>query len=298
MGQFSKPWNELTFADNYIFCKVMLDEELCKKFIEILLDISISKIEYLNTENLVENYYDSRGVRLDVYVKDSDRVFDIEMQTGDYDDLLLRARYYQSASDVATTKRRTMFKKLKESFILFVCVDDPFGAGIPVYTRKMEFLETDEILYNDKSHAVFYNASAYDKVTDNEELKAVLRFVYENKAQSEYTDQLDVSSKNAKSRSEWEDDYMYFQDILEEEKELAREAGHAEGLETGLAEGRQAGLAEGRQAGRAEGREEGREEMAVLTAKNCLKEGDSPEKVSRCTGLSLEKINELAADLK
>ena len=189
-------------------------------------------------------------------------MFDIEMQTGDYDDLLLRARYYQSASDVATTKRRTMFKKLKESFILFVCVDDPFGAGIPVYTRKMEFLETDEILYNDKSHAVFYNASAYDKVTDNEELKAVLRFVYENKAQSEYTDQLDVSSKNAKSRSEWEDDHMYFQDILEEEKELARE------------------------------------EMAVLTAKNFLKEGDSPEKVSRCTGLSLEKINELAADLK
>ena len=298
MGQFSKPWNELTFADNYIFCKVMLDEELCKKFIEILLDISISKIEYLNTENLVENYYDSRGVRLDVYVKDSDRVFDIEMQTGDYDDLLLRARYYQSASDVATTKRRTMFKKLKESFILFVCVDDPFGAGIPVYTRKMEFLETDEILYNDKSHAVFYNASAYDKVIDNEELKAVLRFVYENKAQSEYTDQLDVSSKNAKSRSEWEDDYMYFQDILEEEKELAREAGHAEGLETGLAEGRQAGLVEGRQAGLTEGREEGREEMAVLTAKNFLKEGDSPEKVSRCTGLSLEKINELATELK
>lgn len=286
MGQFSKPWNELTFADNYIFCKVMLDEELCKKFIEILLGIKIAKIEYLNTENQIENYYDSRGVRLDVYVKDSDRIFDIEIQTGDYDDLLLRARYYQSASDVATTKRRTMFRKLKESYILFVCVDDPFGADIPIYTRSMKFLETDKVSYNDKSHAVFYNASAYNKVTDNEELKAVLRFVYENKSQSKYTDQLEVSSKNAKSRSEWEDDYMYFQDILEEEKELAREAGHAEGLETGLAEGRQAGLTEGR------------EEMAVLTAKNFLKEGDSPEKVSRCTGLSLEKINELVAELK
>ncbi|MCR4578853.1 MAG: Rpn family recombination-promoting nuclease/putative transposase, partial [Treponema sp.] len=107
MGQFSKPWNELTFADNFIFCKVMLDEELCKKFIEILLGIKVAKIEYLNTENQIENYYDSHGVRLDVYVKDSDRIFDIEIQTGDYDDLLLRARYYQGASDVATTKRRT-----------------------------------------------------------------------------------------------------------------------------------------------------------------------------------------------
>lgn len=217
MGQFSKPWKELTFADNYIFCKVMLDEELCKKFIEILLGIKIAKIEYLNTENQIENYYDSRGVRLDVYVKDSDRIFDIEIQTGDYDDLLLRARYYQGACDVATTKRQTRYLIMTKAMLYFIMQ---------------------------------------------------VRII-----------------KNAKSRSEWEDDYMNFQDILEEEKELAREAGHAEGLETGLAEGRQAGLAEGR------------EEMAVLTAKNFLKEGDSPEKVSRCTGLSLEKINELAAEL-
>ncbi len=214
MGHFSKPWKDLTFSDNFIFCKVMQNEDLCKRFIEILLGIQVNKIEYLNTENQIENYYDSRGVRLDVYVKDSDRVFDIEMQTGDYDDLLLRARYYQGASDVATTRRRTMFKKLKESYILFVCVDDPFGAEIPVYTRTMKFLETDQISYDDKSHAVFYNASAYDKVTDNEELKAVLRFVYENKSQSEYTDKLDVSSQSAKSRSEREYDYMYFQYIL------------------------------------------------------------------------------------
>jgi len=277
MGQFSKPWNELTFADNFIFCKVMLDEELCKKFIEILLGIEISKIEYLNTENLIENYYDSRGVRLDVFVKDSDRIFDIEIQTGDYDDLLLRARYYQGACDVATTRRRTMFKKLKESYILFVCVDDPFGAGLPIYTRMMKFLETDDVSYNDKSHAVFYNASAYDKVSDNEELKAVLRFVYENKAQSKYTAQLNVSSKNAKSRSEWEDDYMYFQDILEEEKELARE--------TGLVEGREVGLAEGR----AEGRSESKIEAVIELYKNKV----SKDIIAKSLSLSLDKVNEI-----
>ena len=108
VNEISKEWEQLGITSDFIFCKVMLDEELCKKFIEILLGIEISKIEYLNTENLIENYYDSRGVRLDVFVKDSDRTFDIEIQTGDYDDLLLRARYYQGASDVATTRRRTM----------------------------------------------------------------------------------------------------------------------------------------------------------------------------------------------
>ena len=285
MGQFSKPWNELTFADNYIFCKVMLDEELCKRFIEILLGIQLDKIEYLNTENQIENYYDSRGVRLDVYVKDSDKVFDIEIQTGDYDDLQLRARYYQSASDVATTKRRTMFKKLKESYILFVCVDDPFGAAIPVYTRTMMFLETDEISYDDKSHVVFYNASAYDKVTDNEELKAVLRFVYENKSQSEYTDKLEDSSKTAKSRSEWEDDYMYFQDILEEEKEQAREIGLAEGREKGLAEG----LAEGRE----KGLEEGINQKAVEDAFAFYKNGVSIEIIAKSLNMSINEVKQI-----
>ncbi|MCI7398626.1 MAG: Rpn family recombination-promoting nuclease/putative transposase [Spirochaetia bacterium] len=54
-------------------------------------------------ENPIENFYDPRGIRLDVYVEDSGRIFNIEIQTGNYDDLILRARYYLSSSDVATT---------------------------------------------------------------------------------------------------------------------------------------------------------------------------------------------------
>ena len=110
MGQFSKKWEDLTFADNYIFCKVMQNESLCKHLIEILLDIKIEKIEYLETEKPIENTYKTRGIRLDVYVKDSGgRVFDLEIQTGNYTNLLLRARYYQGASDVATVQRRSKF---------------------------------------------------------------------------------------------------------------------------------------------------------------------------------------------
>lgn len=31
MGQFSKKWEDLNFSDNYIFCKVMRNESLCKE---------------------------------------------------------------------------------------------------------------------------------------------------------------------------------------------------------------------------------------------------------------------------
>ena len=43
---------------------------------------------------------------------------------------------------------------------------------------------------------------------------------------------------------------------------------------------------------------EGKREMAIEAAINCLKEGDSIEKVSRCVGLPLEKVRELAKGIK
>ena len=44
-------------------------------------------------------------------------------------------------------------------------------------------------------------------------------------------------------------------------------------------------------------REDGRTEKAIEVAKNCLADGDSPEKVSRCIGLSLEKVLELQKEI-
>ncbi len=307
MSQFSKPWKELTFSDNYIFCKVMQNEELCKRLIEILLGIEVDKIEYLSTENQIENYYDGRGIRLDVYVKDSNRVFDLEMQTGDYDSLLLRARYYQSASDVAITKRRTKFKNLKESFIVFICVDDPFGQKLPVYTKQTTFLETDKVSYDDKSHIVFYNASAYASVIGNEELKAVLQFVCNNTPVSDYTDKLEASSNEAKSRSEWEDDYMFFQDILEDEKEQAREKGRIQGLKEGHEEGRIQGLKEGHEEGRKEGLKEGLKQgheeglkqginqKALEDAIAFYRNGVSIEIIAKSLNMNIKDVEEIVA---
>ncbi|MGN0740677.1 MAG: hypothetical protein ACI4LX_10960 [Treponema sp.] len=39
-------WNSLTFADNFIFTKVMQDAELCRHTLELLLGIKIGKLEY------------------------------------------------------------------------------------------------------------------------------------------------------------------------------------------------------------------------------------------------------------
>lgn len=284
MGQFSKPWEELTIADNFIFCKVMENERICKGVLETLLGIKVGHIEYLRTENSLENFYESRGIRLDVYVKDSDRIFNIEMQTGNYDDMLLRARYYLSSSDVSTTKRRTKFKDIRETYILFICKDDPFGEGIPRYTKISKFLETDRIPYDDKSHNVFYNCNAWEK-EKNPEVRGVLKFIYGLKPDSSLALEMNEAASLAKQKSDLEDEYMYFSDILEDEKEEAREIG--------LAEGRAEGLAEGLAEGHAEGLEAGRHQQKIESAKNAISLGLSEQQVAAISGLSPEEVRQL-----
>lgn len=83
---------------------------------------------------------------------------------------------------------------------------------------------------------------------------------------------------------------MYLEDVIEEEKELAREEGLAEGKAKGLAEG----LAEGKAEGLAEGIATTKKETAL----NLIKlRTISLEDISKAIGLPLNQIKELADQL-
>ena len=316
VSAFSKNWEDLTISDNFIFCKVMQNKDICKEMLEVLLNVKIQDIEYLSTEVALENYYDTRGIRMDVLLKDSDKIFNIEMQTGNYSDIVLRSRYYLSSSDVATTKHRTKFSDLRETFIIFICKEDPFGLGLAKYTKETKFAETDKILYNDKTHNVFYNCSAWEKESDIE-IKNVLRFIYELKAETPLAKRIEAAADYAKINADYRKDYMYFRDILEEEKELARTEGrelglaegrmqglsegraegHEQGLSEGRAEGRKQGLSEGRAEGHEQGKKIGQQEGILMTQKEIvkrMKDNSVPlQEIALYTNLSVSEINKI-----
>ena len=75
---YFKKFDDLTFADHYMFEKVLQNPEICQELIERLLKIKIDHIEYPEIEKTISPYYETKGVRLDVYIKDSDKVFDDE----------------------------------------------------------------------------------------------------------------------------------------------------------------------------------------------------------------------------
>lgn len=73
----------LELKDALMFGRVMRNASLCKQVLEVILGIEIDHVEYLNTEQEISAAIDARSVRLDVYLKASDKVYDIEMQTTD-----------------------------------------------------------------------------------------------------------------------------------------------------------------------------------------------------------------------
>ncbi len=85
-----RTYENLTIADDFIFSKVMQDESICAMMIESLLGIKVGRIEYIESQKSISLDYDAKGVRFDIYVKDSDKIYDIEMQTTDKKNLLYR----------------------------------------------------------------------------------------------------------------------------------------------------------------------------------------------------------------
>ena len=65
-----KPFEDLTISDDFMFCKVMEYESICKEFLEMLFTIKIEKITYLSSQNTVTTNSGAKTIRLDVLVKD------------------------------------------------------------------------------------------------------------------------------------------------------------------------------------------------------------------------------------
>ena len=55
----------LPISDNFMFGRVLCNEEVCRGFLERVLGIDVGGIAYLNREQVFQPAVDARGVRLD-----------------------------------------------------------------------------------------------------------------------------------------------------------------------------------------------------------------------------------------
>ena len=115
----------------------MSRKRICRKVLERILHVEISDIHYLEAEKPMKPSYRSKGVRLDVYVRDDvHTVYNIEMQVRqpEGDGLAKRTRYYQSMIDADLLAAGADYDELNQTIIIFICPFDPFGKDRFIYT--------------------------------------------------------------------------------------------------------------------------------------------------------------------
>jgi predicted transposase/invertase (TIGR01784 family) len=290
-------FKKLEFTDDFMFRKVMENKKICTRMLEILLDIKIDHVENLTPEFTLESLIDKRGVRLDVYVKDSNRVFDVEMQTIIKGDEGLRARYYQSEIDMKILNRRESYRKLKESYVIFLCTQDPFGFELPVYVFENLCRGNNSIKLDDRTFKYFFNASAAEKIQGNEEVKKLLTYISTHVPENAFTQEIEEEVEASSNDAEWRKGLMTFEMLMEEKKKEAREQGREEGIAEGMEKGIAQGMEKGIEKGREEGLEQGAYNKSLETAKTALSMNLPPENISKLTGLPLETILKLKDQL-
>ncbi|MDE7392042.1 MAG: Rpn family recombination-promoting nuclease/putative transposase, partial [Treponemataceae bacterium] len=219
----AQKWEQATLADNFIFCKVMTaNPDLCKALLEMLLGIKIDRIEQPLAEHSLKTDYGSKGIRFDVYVKDgTGRCFDIEVQTTNRKILARRARYYQGMMDIDSLERGTDYGDLKDGYVIFLCLDDPFGHGLPVYTFENVCKEDRTVSLGDGAHKIFYNAAKH-AIMPSETLRSFFRFLAGTADGSALSGRLAAMVGHAKTNAQWRQQFMTWeQEMKEQVKERA-----------------------------------------------------------------------------
>ena len=259
-----KPWEELAFRDDYMFKLIMSRKRICKKVLERILHIEISDIHYLEAEKPMKPSYRSKGVRLDVYVRDDARtVYNIEMQVRqpEGDGLSKRTRYYQSMIDADLLAAGADYDEINQTIIIFICPFDPFGRNRYIYTFENICKEDTSLSLKDGATKMFLNTKGTVGEVDDA-LQAFLGYVDGVLSSDALVREIDDEIRKVKTEEGERVEYMTFAMKMREEWKAGvsagRMEGHIVGRKEGIKEGRKEGIKEGRKEGIKEGAQQDR----------------------------------------
>lgn len=218
MGRTKKKYEELTIVDDFMFGKIMRNPEHCKKLLEIILDVKIRKITFLEDQKTMNPDYMSKGVRMDVYVEDgADTVYAVEMQARNTGELPMRSRYYQAVVDINLIEKGLDYERLKKSYIIFICTFDPFGKGKHIYHFKNLCHEDPTLRLEDGTEKIFLNTKGTMNDVDDE-LRSLLDYFESKVPQNAFTGKLDQAVIAARLHKDWRQEYMVIERMMMDSK--------------------------------------------------------------------------------
>ena len=241
-----KRFEDLTFCDDFMFCKVMAKPELCRGILELILDQKIKEAKLVvNIQGIMKNAYFAKGIRLDVLVDDEEHSrYNIEMQVRRIHALPKRARYYSGQMDLDMLQQGMEYEELPDTIVIFLCMFDPFGRGRCLYTFQRQCREEPDLYLEDGTKMVFVNAKG-----ETNQVNPLLREFIEYLNHPEQIDktsgtlvrQLEQEVEKVRRDYQSKEAYMKLELMMREREKEGERIGFARGERSGYEKRRQSG---------------------------------------------------------
>ena len=281
--EYIQKFQTLTIQNDFMFCHVMQDKEICSKVLNILLHdyFEIGHIKIITSQASIENHPELKAVRLDVLVEDEKgNSYDIEMQVVNRKNIEKRMRVYQTAVDMNKMQKGMDYNKITNTIVIFICPFDPIGKGLPVYFIESYVRGNTDIRFDDGIYKAIFNTSAWEKEKDCR-LQELLMFFHTGKATCGVAKEMEMKVAKIKDDYRISSEFVSMCASLVDARNDGREEGIAKGIEIGRLEGRE------------EGREEGIEMRNITLARSFRDMGFPIDKIAKATGLKEEEIERL-----
>ena len=205
--------DQINLSDFALFLSVMKDKKAYEDVLSIILDEPNLKLKEVKVEQVILNKVGKRAIRLDAWAQDvEDRQFDMEMQNdAEGDDVRRRSRFYQGMLDTPILKsgKRTRYRNLPSTIIIFITQDDIFGKGLARYTFSEQCEEVANLPLEDGTKKIFLNMTS---LNGRPELVRLLQYMKNTTldnpnvtVKDERILDLDRIVEEVKQSEEWED---------------------------------------------------------------------------------------------
>lgn len=136
--QANEDWINAPLSNNEVFINFCNNKKICKALVDILLSSFGVKSNNptLVYEKTVNKSLNTKEVKFDMYVEDDFVIIDMEMQVVIKLFSPRRGRSYQAIIDVEQLKKCKNYNDIKDTYIIIICLEDPFGYGSPIYRIK------------------------------------------------------------------------------------------------------------------------------------------------------------------
>ena len=235
---------DIPLENDAMFAEVMRRKDLCIGLLETIFEgRRIRDIVYEDGLSPEAQKYiafnpGNKSIRLDVYFEDGDTVYDIEIQKADKGNLPKRTRMYSSMMDANMLDKGLEYEELKDSYVIFICMFDPFEKGLARYTFRSICEEDGGLPLGDGRCIMFLNTkgSVGDLGADMDAFFGYLNGGIESigtgkDSGNEFVEKLDEYVLDINGDEDWRQGYMKYElNLIEKYKD-----GEAKGISIGEA---------------------------------------------------------------